>query len=255
MGSWGQGPLGTALRYQVYIEGRGTHRMGHILALPGCCARGRTRAEVLRSLPGAVREHGEWLDRHGEGPGEEGTEVSFDVAEDVVGTGPFNPGDAAALFSVERSPVSPGEIEDCLRLMSYSRSDLLELAGSLPDKVLDWCQSRTEFSLRIVLRHIGNAEQWYISRLFEPDQLPQEWAADRTLPVFEFLDLERRGCIGCLRRLDERQRCEVFRPTHYTDHPEEEWTARKVLRRFVEHEREHTRQARAILAAYQARKP
>jgi uncharacterized damage-inducible protein DinB/predicted RNase H-like HicB family nuclease len=237
------------MRYPAHIEGRGSHWMGHILALPGCCVRGGSRAEVLRSLPGAVREHRDWLDRHGQGSGREAIEVSIHVAEEIVGTGPFNPGDACALFSIERSPVTLDQIEDCLRLMSCSRSDLLELVGNLPDQVLDWRESRTEFSVRIVLRHVGNAEEWYISRLFEPDQLPREWAADHTLPVFEFLDLERRGCLDCLRRLDERQRSEVFRPAHFTDHPEEEWTARKVLRRYVEHEREHTRQARAILAA------
>lgn len=241
--------MGTAMRYPVYMEGQGTRWMGHVLALPGCCVRGRSRAGVLDSLPLAVREYAAWLRRHGEGPEKDDVEVFVDVAEEVVGTGPFDPGDAAALFSVERSPVTLDDIEDCLRLMSYSRSDLLYLVGNLPDKVLDWRESQTEFSLRIMLRHIGNAEEWYISRLFEPDQLPEEWAADHSLPIFEFLDLERRGCVDCLRRLDERQRSEVFRPVHFTDHPEEEWTAAKVLRRFVEHEREHTRQARAILAA------
>jgi uncharacterized damage-inducible protein DinB len=237
------------MRYQVYIESQGTHCMGHVLTLPGCFVRGRSRADVLRSLPRAVRDYWAWLRRHSEGSPEEDAEISLDVAEEVVGTGPFNPGDAAALFPAERSPVTLDRIEDYLRFMSYSRSDLLELVADRPDKVLDWRESQTEFSLRILIRHIGNAEQFYISRLFEPDQLPPEWAADRTFPVFEFLDLERRGCIDYLRRLDERQRCEVFRPPHFTDHPEEEWTARKVLRRFVEHEREHTSQAREILAA------
>lgn len=223
--------------------------MGHILALPGCCVGARSREEVLCALPQAVREYRAWLHRHDEGPREQDTEVSFDVVEEVVGTGPFDPGDAAALFSVERSPVTSDDIEDCLRLMSYSRSDLLKMVEDLPDRVLDWRESQTTFSLRVLIRHIGNAEQFYISRLFEPDQLPREWAADRTLPIFEFLELERRGCLDCLRRLDDRQRSEVFRPVHFTDHPEEEWTASKVLRRFVEHEREHTGQARAILAA------
>ena len=237
------------MRCAVYIETQGTHWMAHILALPGCFVRGRSRAEVLRSLPQAVGDYQAWLRRHGEGSGEEDVEVSLDVEEEVLGTGPFNPGDAAALFAAERSPVTLDEIEDYLRLMSYSRSDLLKLVADLSDRVLDWRESQIEFSLRILIRHIGNAEQFYISRLFEPDQLPREWAADRTLPIFEFLELERRGCFDCLRRLDERQLSDVFRPIHFTDHPEEEWTASKVLRRFVEHEREHTGQARAILAA------
>jgi len=227
--------------------------MGHILALPGCCVRGKGREEVLYALPKAVREYHAWLHRHGEGLRKKDTEVSFDVVEEVVGTGPFDPGDAAALFSAERSPVTSDDIEDCLRLMSYSRSDLLHLVGSLPDEVLDWRERRTAFSLRILLRHVGNAEEFYISRLLEPDRLPQEWTADDRLPILEFLNLERRGCTECLRTLDERQRSEVFRPVHFTYHPEEEWTAAKVLRRFVEHEREHTMQAQEILDTCLAR--
>jgi len=241
------------MRYPVYMEGEGNRWMGHILALPGCCVREKSCEEVLYALPQAVREHRAWLHRHGEGTGEEPIEISFDVVEEIVGTGPFDPGDAAALFSVELSPVTSDDIEDCVRLMSYSRSDLLDLVARLPDKVLDWRESETRFSIRRLLRHIGDAEEWYISRLFEPDQLPEEWAADDKLPILEFLELERRGCIDCFRRLDERQRCRVFRPVHFTDHPEEEWTAAKVLRRFVEHEREHTMQAQAILEACQTR--
>jgi len=51
------------------------------------------------------------------------------------------------------------------------------------------------------------------------------------------------------RQLTEEERSGIFYPTHWTQHPEEPWTARKVLRRFLEHEREHTAQVREILAA------
>ena len=32
----------------------------------------------------------------------------------------------------------------------------------------------------------------------------------------------------------------IFMRPEYTQYPNEQWTARKVLRRFLEHEREHT---------------
>jgi uncharacterized damage-inducible protein DinB len=222
--------------------------MGHVLGLPGCFVRGASRAEVVDALPSAVRDYQSWLRRHDEGCLDQGLQISIEVAEEVIGTGPFDPGDPAALFSAERSPITPVEIEDHLRLTAYSRFDLLSAVANIPDEILDWRQGN-EFSLRVLLHHIGNAEEFYISRLFAPDQLPQEWAADDKLPILEFLDVERRGCLECLRGLDGRQRSEVFRPAHFTDYPEEEWTARKVLRRFVEHEREHTHQARAIRTA------
>lgn len=42
----------------------------------------------------------------------------------------------------------------------------------------------------------------------------------------------------------------VFYPTRWTSHPDEPWTARKALRRFLEHEWEHTGQVREILNAW-----
>ncbi|HSJ58851.1 MAG TPA: DinB family protein, partial [Anaerolineae bacterium] len=44
----------------------------------------------------------------------------------------------------------------------------------------------------------------------------------------------------------------VFHPTVWTRHPDEAWTARKALRRFLEHELEHTRQVRQVLDARRA---
>jgi hypothetical protein len=52
-----------------------------------------------------------------------------------------------------------------------------------------------------------------------------------------------------LRALTEEQRAAIVYPTAWAYHPEEPWTARKALRRFVEHEREHTWQVREILEA------
>jgi len=67
--------------------------------------------------------------------------------------------------------------------------------------------------------------------------------------MFEFLEMERRTAVARLRQLTEEERSGVFYLTHWTEHPEEPWTARKALRRFLEHERGHTAQARKILAA------
>ncbi len=33
--------------------------------------------------------------------------------------------------------------------------------------------------------HIGNAEEWYVSRLVPAETLPAEWAHDDTMPIFD----------------------------------------------------------------------
>ncbi len=64
--------------------------------------------------------------------------------------------------------------------------------------------------------------------------------------------MERYTAIARLRQLTEQQMNAILYQTKWTQHPDEPWTTRKVLRRFVEHEREHTSQIHAILADWHA---
>jgi uncharacterized damage-inducible protein DinB/predicted RNase H-like HicB family nuclease len=234
----------------VYLEIADDGRcMAHVLGLPGCIARAPTRDEALRRLPDAIRDTHAWLRRHGEPAPPADEPIEFEIAGESRGIGPFDPGNAAALFPPDREPVTPEEMEYRLRLLSRSRADLLALVRDLPDEILDWQPIPDSFSIRRLLRHVGDAEEWYVSRLVPPETLPPEWEHDKDLPVFEFLDVERRTAAARLRQLTEEERSAVHYPTAWAYHPEEPWTAGKVLRRFLEHEREHTAQVRGILNA------
>ena len=243
--------------YPVYLEtGTDGRCLAHVLDLPGCLVRASMRDEALAALPEAVRAHWAWLRRHGEDAPDADEPVEIEVAEEQAG-GPFDPGDAAALFAPDREPVSDEEMAHYVRLMDHARADLLALVRDLPEEVLDWMQPHTgagperpAFTLRRLLRHVGNAEQWYVSRLVPPETLPSDWEEDDQLALCDFLEMERRTVLARLWQLNEAQRGEVTYPTAWTDHPEEAWTARKALRRAVEHERQHTAQVRRILASY-----
>jgi uncharacterized damage-inducible protein DinB/predicted RNase H-like HicB family nuclease len=238
-------------RYPVYLEFVDDGRcMAHVLELPGCIVRAPSRDEALRRMPDAIRDYHAWLRRHGEPAPPDEELIEIEVAGESTGFGPFDPGDAAALFPPDREPVAHEEMEHHFRLMAHARADLLALVRDLPDDVLDWQVDPQSFSIRRLLRHIGNAEEWYVSRLVSPETLPPEWEQDEELPIFEFLEMERRTAVARLRQLTDEERSGVFYPTHWTQHPEEPWTARKALRRFLEHEREHTAQVRDILAAW-----
>lgn len=235
-------------RYAVYLErAEGGLCMAHVPALPGCMVRATGRDEALGALPGAIRAYHAWLRDHGEAAPGEAEPVALEVAGEVEGTGPFDPGDAAALFPSDREPVTPEEMEAHFRLMAHARADLLALAGGLCDEFLDWEPGGGCFTLRRILRHVGNAEEWYVSRLVAPESLPTEWQDDEGMPSWDFLEMERRSALDCLRALSAEERAGVFYPTAWTSHPDEAWTLRKVLRRFLEHEREHTGQVREVL--------
>jgi len=226
--------------------------MVHVLDLPGCVVRALTREEALARTPEAIGEAHAWLRRHGEVAPAAEEPIVIEVAGESVGFGPFDRRSAAALFPPDREPVTPEEMERCFRLMAYARADLLALVGDLLDDVLDWQPHPESFTIRVLLRHVGNAEQWYVSRLVSPETLPPEWEQDQdqiqALPMLEFLEMERRTAVDRLRQLTDEERGTVFYPTGWTDHPQEPWTARKALRRFLEHEREHTAQVLEILS-------
>jgi predicted RNase H-like HicB family nuclease/uncharacterized damage-inducible protein DinB len=235
--------------YYAYLEIDTDNRcMAHVLDLPGCAARAVGRDKVLIKLPDAIREYHAWLHSHGEPALSQEKLIEVEIAEECAGLGPFDPGDAAALFSPDRKTINREDLEVYFRIMTYSRTDLLILVNNLPDKVLDWKLHPESFTIRRLLRHIGNAEEWYVSRLVPPETLPAEWKNDEALPIYKFLEMERRTALDRLRRLTEQELSEVCYPTHWTQYPEEAWTARKALRRFLEHEREHTAQVREILA-------
>jgi hypothetical protein len=141
-------------------------------------------------------------------------------------------------------------MERYFHLMGYVRADMLALVRDLPDDVLDWEPHPESFTIRGLLRHVGNAEKWYVSRLVDLETLPPEWSHDESLPVLEFLEMTRRTAIDQLQQLTQAERSGVFYTAHRAWEPGEPWTARKVLRRFLEHEQEHTNQVREILTAW-----
>lgn len=236
--------------YDVYLEvGPRGVCLAHVPALPGCTARAGNQAGALAALPAAIRDYHAWLRRHGEDVSEPPDPVSLYIAEVSGGFGPFKRGDRAALFTPDRAPLGRDELEVYLRRAGYSRADLLALVRGAADAALDWKPGEGAMSAREILRHIGNVEEWYVSRLVEPETLPTEWAGDAALPIFDFLAMERRTVAGRLRRLTDRELAEVRCPTRWTAHPDEPWTARKALRRLLEHEREHLAQIRGVLDA------
>ncbi len=242
------------MRYDVYLEvGPGGECLAHLPALPGCVARAAGREEALAALPTAAREHLAWLRRHGEPAPDFTADPVFEVVGVSSGYGPFSRGDRAALFPPDRAPLGRDELEGYIRLAGYARADLLALVRDLPAETLDWRPGAEAMSIRRILRHVGDAEQWYVSRLVNPETLPPEWDHDDALPLDEFLAMERRTAIDRLRRLTDRELADVVCPARWTSHPDEPWTARKVLRRLLEHELEHTRHVREVLAVRRAR--
>lgn len=238
------------MKYHVFLEvGTDGRAMAHVLQLPGCIAVAEARQEVLAAAPKAVRDYLEWLATHGERVAPDSVEI--ELGAESRGFGPFEPGDKAALFSPDREPLRQEEMAALFRWMEYSRDDLLAVIGGVPDQVLgeEYTQG---WSIDTILRHIGGAEVWYVTRI------DQEWGFEGyeehrgSDTALEWLARTRTAAVARPARLTADERSLVFHPTAYTDHPDEAWTARKVFRRFLEHEGEHRGQIETLLRAHAA---
>lgn len=222
----------------------------HALDLPGCFGRGQREKEALADLEKSVRKYIADLARHGE-PVESPGSLDLRIVEHNRATGPFDPGDTAALFEIEKTPIDQNEIERYLHLARFNRADLLALVGNLPALLLDWESPAFEgFTIRKILRHIGNGEKWYASRILAREEEPDDWDHDAGMPIYEFLEVSRRTCHGVYRSLaPDRLDGRVLYPAHHTSNPDEPWTLRKSLRRMLEHEREHTEHIHEVIDA------
>ena len=237
-----------AVKLYLEVDASG-HAMAHALDLVGCFDYGLSKDEAVAKMPETIREYLAWTRRHGE-PLTVLEPVAVEVMETVRGTCPRHSGDAAALFKLEKQPATEEMIATAIRRMGYAREDLLELVRGLPDEVMDWKREERMRSIREILTHVARCDWWYVTRLTDEDPPASEPPGD----VFLHLKQYRESAVKRLLGLPEKLRAGVYHPKKNTKHPEEPWSARKVLRRYVEHEREHIDNIKQRLAEHKRRK-
>lgn len=232
-------------RYYAYLEedADGTC-LAHVPDLAGCAAAGSSRAGALVALPRAIRTYLDWCAAHGDPVVQDGV-IDLQVAEIVSGCRPWQRGGANALFSVDRAPLGDAELRTYLRRMNYAHTDLLAIVRDLSPDALDTPTADGAPTLRETLAHLVVSEQWYLSRLGL--RAP---AIEARLDIHSWLIDARARAVELILRLAPRQRDLVCVPTqHRSENPEEGWTLRKVLRRFLEHELAHLDEIHLRIAA------
>lgn len=215
------------MRYAAYMQTkRNGHTMIHVLDLPGCIAQGNTPEEAENRLAQAIAEYLAWLREHGEPTPSEDEPIAFDIVgrnPSTVTTG------LIGFYESERAPVTEDEIGRFIRLMDHSRDTLLRLVRGVPDLILDARPRPRVRTIREILRHIANAEHWYLTRIWhDVPRLPPR------RDVFDRLALVRELAVQRLCSMTAEDRGKVM-----TAEDGELWSARKIFRRFLEHEREH----------------
>lgn len=220
----------------------GSEGRSHAWALehPGCFAYGRDSREALLNVPRAVLAYQTWLDRHT--PDSWLKDLGdFDIRlveacevytiDEQFATTDGEGYEVNAWFRHDWQPLTTVELQRATQLLAFSRSDLLELTDNLPAATLDQEHPGERWNIRGILGHVATAEEWYLHRL-GLGLAGIKSSTDLPKNVFERLTLVRQRLMAVLPSLvNSRQVVGV---------DGEFWSPRKLIRRAVWHERDHT---------------
>lgn len=224
------------MEMKYYLESaKNGKTMIHVLDDPGCMVKGLTPEDAIQRLSRGVESYMMWRRSHGFSVPDD--EYRFVLAEEQTG-GPFHPRNRAAFFNADEQIVSDSERETWLTMMAANRKDLLLVLESLSSEDLDLYIESSDWSIRDIVRHIASAERFYITRLFPKGHIPR---SKPSKDIYQRIHIMRENCVRILRDLTaEELTKKVLKGKEY-------WTARKVFRRFLEHEREHMGQILRII--------
>ncbi len=236
------------MKHQVGLVTYESTMHSWVLDLPGCVTGARDAGELDGKLPLAIIEHEAWLRKHGEAfeP-----VAGWEIVETVDGLSLAATG-GEFCFQAERAPLACEDLERGVARMEYARSDLMAAIEALPDAVLDWAPPASAYAsfdawapgvrtIREIVTHDLQLEVYYRDGL-------RDGLAKGILERVEDPATERQRTIQLLRSLDDRARSRVYRPVRPSRDAAEDWTARKVLRRIISHERMHTAEISQRLA-------
>jgi hypothetical protein len=225
--------------FQVGIENNNEGRsIAWALEHPGCYAYGMKATAAINNLEGALDRYAGWILHH-----EPNTWLSFaenEIEIDVNGSwdvyfinDDFDKATEVDGYSVESffpydwKPLSTIEIKRALDMLTWSRDDLLKSVRGLSDAKLNQTYPGERWSISGILNHVGGAEWWYLDRLglaFPRSQVPE-------------------GPLARLEKVRKHFNSELFKLSdvkQVVGVDGEFWSPRKILRRALWHERDHT---------------
>ena len=233
------------MRFDLYLESGPQHRKTWIFvpSLPGCVAVAPTSEGAFEIARTAIAERVDFLRRHGETiPGAEPIEI---VVADHVIEREFL-GFGQQFFPPDAEPLTQHEARRQLRWAEWSREELVAAARAQPEP-LAVKPAAGGRSAAAIVSHVAGAEWAYVSATL--GTLRGGGAAIAAIErageqPWEAMAAERSALMA---RLDAMTPDEMARVVDRNGRPR--WTARRMLRRLLEHESEHTRELRSRLTS------
>jgi len=211
--------------YVVCAEEMESRWIAHVPDLPGCFAAHDNRDAAIAAAPKAVEAYIAWC--AASGIRISGVSPPMVVSE-VVRAWQYEPEyEVNAFFASDRPPVAVDELPEYQRLLEISRRDLLQAVEGLDAESMQRPIPGERWPLEGIVHHVARSELWYLDRLglaFSRDDLSPE-------PLDAIRQVRQRH-LAMLTALSGQTGVVVLGG--------EVWSARKVLRRTLWHERDHT---------------
>lgn len=214
------------------------HWVAYVLDMPGCFSSGESEEAAIAGIPAKVEAYFNWVSGHGFPTFLPDDDVAYEVVESFQSyESPTEPGYLVnAFFMNDHKPLGYWEVQTALRLMTWTREDLFELTKSLSQAQLSMTRTEGEAgTIADILRHLAISENWYLDRLGLA--LPRE---DISGDVF--------GMLSDIRERARRGLVELIGDKRVVTLKGERWSGRKIIRRLLWHERDHTFQISKLLS-------
>ncbi len=229
--------------FRVGIENNNEGRsVSWALEHPGCFAYGPNANAAEENLSRAIQAYATWILKHEPRTWLNFEEVEIHVEEtwdvylvndefDKVEKDGYS---VDSFFRHDWKPLTAVEIQRALKMLAWSRAELLKTVEGLSDEKLNQTYLGERWSINGILGHIGGAEWWYLERLglaFPRQEVPEE--------PFTRLEKVRALLKATLPTLEGSKQVVGV--------DGEIWSSRKLLRRALWHERDHIEHIRKLL--------
>jgi predicted RNase H-like HicB family nuclease len=207
--------------------------IAHVPDLPGSYSTHKDRETAIGGMPAAVEAYIAWAGGHGLRIS--GLSAPMIVSEVIRSWLYEDEYEVNAFFASDRPPVTADELPEYELLLGAAHKDLLAESQNLTPEQLEREYSGERWPIAGVLHHVARAELWYLDRIglgFARSQLAEE--------PFQALAQVHEHLRASLPALAGRTGAVALSG--------EVWTPRKVLRRCLWHERDHTEHIRKLAA-------
>jgi hypothetical protein len=232
------------MTYDTYIETwpDGT-ALAQITDLPGCYAAGEREAEALNRLHVAIPDYFRWLSMQDADTPTMSGDVELVVRERVPVTRNALH-EVRAFFTTDAAPLSEDDLDWGLALMSYAQQDFVRQLRGVTAAALEWQPDEQTMSIQQIIDDVAQNEASLARRLDEQPAVPL--ITELPGPPLERLNRIHERSMVRLTESPPEMRALI------RERNGERWSMRKIIRRSIVEERQHTEQIAILLARYAA---